>query len=367
MNVKICKTCGAENDVTAGYCCECGRREFISEYENIAQSAPLYATVAQSAPLEPYGGGFMDYVVRKSNAEKKADETLEKLYDFCLLDDGTYMIRSIDKSQCPRRLDIPDTYRKRPVTCIGNSAFRFCMSLREVNIPDSITKIEDGIFYGCESVIELNIPHSVEKIEGNPFSNLSLSKIKIDSRNKVYAKRSGCIIEKATGTLIACDEESVIPDDIKVISSTAFGVCTDCKKMEISTSVKKIERNPFAKLPLENITVHPDHRIYRKENGCIIDNKTSTVIAGDENSTIPDGITAIGTSAFRSRIYLESITLPESITFISGLAFAFCVKLDTIIYKGTKKEWENIDKILTWRVGTRILTVHCTDGKIVLD
>jgi len=41
------------------------------------------------------------------------------------------------------------------------SAFEDCTGLTEINIPDSVEKIEDYAFYGCSSLTKINIPERV--------------------------------------------------------------------------------------------------------------------------------------------------------------------------------------------------------------
>ena len=50
------------------------------------------------------------------------------------------------------------------VTCIGDSAFNECDSLRSVIIPDGVTSIRDNAFQFCSSLSSLVIPDSVTSI-----------------------------------------------------------------------------------------------------------------------------------------------------------------------------------------------------------
>ena len=45
-------------------------------------------------------------------------------------------------------------------TTIGNSAFRNCANLTEINLPASIVTIEDNAFSGCSSLVELNLKNA---------------------------------------------------------------------------------------------------------------------------------------------------------------------------------------------------------------
>ena len=64
------------------------------------------------------------------------------------------------------------------VTSIDNSAFRDCIDLTGVEIPNSVTSIGKWAFYDCESLTSIQIPNSVTNIGENAFEGCYiLSKI----------------------------------------------------------------------------------------------------------------------------------------------------------------------------------------------
>ena len=57
------------------------------------------------------------------------------------------------------------------VTSIGGGAFSGCTSLTDINIPNSVTSIERSTFYDCTSLTDINIPNSVTSIGEQAFYN----------------------------------------------------------------------------------------------------------------------------------------------------------------------------------------------------
>lgn len=82
---------------------------------------------------------------------------------------------------------------------------------------------------------------------------------------------------------------------------------------------------------------------------------------------IPDSVTSIGDGAFVECTSLESITIPNSVTSIGKNAFYGCSSLASITYKGTMKQWGEIDKPVDWNLKAKAdAVIHCTDGDIKL-
>lgn len=48
-------------------------------------------------------------------------------------------------------------------------AFSGCTSLREIHIPNTVTRIGDGVFYGCTSLTAITIPFGVREVDYGAF------------------------------------------------------------------------------------------------------------------------------------------------------------------------------------------------------
>ena len=161
-----------------------------------------------------------------------------------------------------------------------NSEFynnREIISFDELKYFTNVTEIAGNAFYDCRALASITFPQSLNTIGDRAFYN-------------------GAAIR-----------EIKIPSSVSSIGSAVFSCCTILNKIEVD----------------------PQNAYYDSRNDCnaIIEKATGKLIAGCNNSTIPEGVLVIGAEAFRGMFDLEGITLPKTLTSIGDRAFYYCQKL----------------------------------------
>ena len=123
-----------------------------------------------------------------------------------------------------------------------------------------------------------------------------------------------------------------IPNTVTTIGKDAFFRCgvTD---LIIPSSVDSIGERAFCVcFQLARLTVASGNATYDSRDNCnaIIETASNTLIAGCQNTVIPNSVTAIGGWAFYGCEGLTSVTIPNSVTSIGAYAFEDCYNLTSM-------------------------------------
>ncbi len=132
---------------------------------------------------------------------------------------------------------------------IGSAMFKGCTSLEEIVLPESLLAIGDSAFDGT-SLKEINIPTDVQKIEKGVFTHcLALEAINVDDKNDFYFSVDGVLYDMTLASLLLCPAAKTgavaVWNGTTTIAEDAFIGCDKVTKVTIPNSVTKIADNAF--------------------------------------------------------------------------------------------------------------------------
>ena len=223
----------------------------------------------------------------------------EGLLTFRIEGDGAVLIKCDESAT--GEITVPAAVGGVPVKRIASAellggrfgAFGSCEGITKLNLPDSITQIDDAAFIYCSKLAEINIPAGVTEIGYDCFK--------------------GCESLKSIN----------IPAGVKSIGYYAFDGCKELREVVIPDSVTEIDYGAFSNCEkLEKVTL--------PKNLTAINMSLFSNCYSLGSVDIPVGVTAISEDAFANCTSLESVNIPESVKKIDDEAFVDCVSLKSM-------------------------------------
>ena len=195
---------------------------------------------------------------------------------------------------------------------IGYSAFAKT-NLKKVTIPNSVTEIGHYAFSGCENLSSLTFSNKLESIGDRCFENCtSLTSV-------------------------------TLPNSVTAIGWSAFDSCSSLKTVSIGSGLKHCETQSSSWyifkncIALESITVSSSNNNYSSANGIMYDKKKTEILVyprakKDTSYTVPSTIKTLYFMSTNNNLYLKTITIPSSVTYIENNAVGY-LNIDWNYYK----------------------------------
>jgi len=157
---------------------------------------------------------------------------------------------------------------------IGQSAFKDCEKLSNVNVPNSVKEICDSAFLRCTNLRRVNLPPGLTEIPDKTFSFTGLDSV-------------------------------FIPNSVKRIGKSAFDGCFFLKKVKLPDGLESIEDSTFYWCNFRKIVP-----------------STMAGEGGDSCLVLPPSLKHIGKYAFAENSRLTSVIFPNSLKTIGYEAFS---------------------------------------------
>ena len=160
----------------------------------------------------------------------------ENLFEFVLLDNGSYSVAVKAGATLPETVYLPKTYNEKAVTVVAAGAF-IGSGVKNVCIPSNIKTVGENAFYGCESLESVYFYKGVEEIQAGAFYNCKgLKELNLPSSLKVIGNSAFCNISISRLKLT---------EKVESVGEFAFAYCGDLISVYISHSVSSLASNAF--------------------------------------------------------------------------------------------------------------------------
>lgn len=286
-------------------------------------------------------------------------------------------------------ITIPDL-----VTSLSSSTFNYCTSLKIVNIGSGLTSFNSWAFTGSTAIEAMNVSEDniyLASIDGVLF-NAAMTQITLYPAGKTDAEYT--VPDSVTSIATSAFEGNTyleaiyVPNTLVTIGSFAFYGCSSLTTLGLSDALTSIGGNAFygtnitslyfgasfsdfdtniignQALTLENIYVSEDNETYSSIDGVLF-NKDGTELLlycsgrTATSYTIPDGVTTVGSHAFDSNSYLETLEVPASVTSFSSTTIDDCVNLTSVyVHEGSVA----LEIDTTYKSYTVEVTSYCVDA-----
>ena len=215
------------------------------------------------------------------------------------------------------------------LTTIGKNAFGKSSKLTHLELPASLTHVEENAFPSQSSKTSICYYSTQEQWNAinfagaNPFSNSSITYDYVPSTDYTKDVRLTLLLDTQVSYVTGCYGFSnllVIPEihydvPVTIIESYAFSNDYNIISVTLPDSLTTIQEYAFRNCyGLEELIVSKDSNL----------------------KTIED-------NAFNHCRSLHTIILPDSLEYVNPSAFNHCYELTTILFRGTEEQWNAIE------------------------
>lgn len=276
--------------------------------------------------------------------------------------------------------EIPDTYKGKPVTKIGDRAFVDAHNFVALTVPESVKVIGSDAFdkcYGLTLIMKgAEPPAQNSSFDGIkyiivPAAALETYKARWDAfKGIIYSDANAAdgkylVVGGELLSYFSADEKAEVPAAVTKINSKAFDYNEVIKEIAIPAETTEFDAyNGLSHCAyLTKITVASGNQTFAGQDGVMYDKAKTEIKAVPRalggNVTVPSGVTAVGerfngtkitgitlpdgvtvivSNAFKGCSELKNVTLPAALTHIGASAFENCGKLTSITIPATVTE-----------------------------
>ena len=258
---------------------------------------------------------------------------------------------------------IPELYNNLPVREIGPAAFRYD-TLDSITLPRSLRKIDDEAFLGlvdagsglltsivvtegveeigdkafyyCPSLREIKLPKTLKKIGEKAFGlNANLSKISLENNKNDYFEVASNVLYTVGKTELVCYPQGIkaltydLPDSVEIIRNGAMYGNQNLTGITISSNSQLVEIGERAMAALFNVE---SIDISRCQYLTTIGEKAFSENTSLKQMEIPASVTSMGDAVFYKSSSIQFIKLNNSFEKLPNETFSSCSRLQNVTF-----------------------------------
>ena len=271
--------------------------------------------------------------------------------------------------------NIPETFNSKPVTEIGEEAFRLAPWLSDVTVPSTVkvireqafslcrnltsitfaegselVSIGDNAFRAAENLQAIVLPDSLLSVgadcfnEAEALANVTCSNVIRIGRDafdntayiqKQYELPGIIVIGKTAYAYVEVDGGAANLDVYEGIESIADGAFEDndtIVSVTISSTVSHIGEGAFAYCDnIQSIRVDAANASYYSQNNAVLQEVSGGIRLLRGVDAIPEGVTEIAAKAFSGSAKVVNVVMSDEITALGAEAFAECLNLTSVV------------------------------------
>lgn len=216
------------------------------------------------------------------------------------------------------------------ITTIGDEAFRNCVNLTAVTLPDSLTTIGTGAFKGCTGLTELTLPSSLTSVgEGLLDGCDHLAKLTVLCDPSILPEN---LLEGCFARVEIYAAADAIKEQVAILSALAHRPWY-APISRLGEPIHDLTEMPYAMLPISDFWYDTTYARLDRYNGYELNLYLPREVDGTELPMIGGGMMdrARDTGFSQPELPVRSVVIPENYTTIVEYCFAGCDSLETII------------------------------------
>lgn len=239
-------------------------------------------------------------------------------------------------------IEIPNSVRH-----IGKTAFSNCSSLQTINISDSVSYIGGWAFAACPALKSIKLPKALKGKNDGTYPYISLFDEQCTSLTSIiwnvqkYGTEEQMIGQYYTSVFAGIKDQITaftLGDDVESIPSCLFYNLSQIHSITIPKNVKEIQAGAFTNSAIDTIFWNAKSCYAGLGTFQGINDKIKMLQFGND-------VDSIQNYSFTDLPLLDSLSIPQNVTYLGSNCFTGSPKIKTIQWNATNAKFASFESI----------------------